>query len=281
MAKRKIDLVVISDVHLGTYGCRAEELYNYLKSIKPEILVLNGDIIDIWQFRKRYFPKSHLKVLKQIISMASKGTEVHYLTGNHDEFLRRFSDLKMGNINLADKLLLPLAEGKAWFFHGDIFDASIQSAKWLAKFGGWSYDILIRINSILNWFLRKVGKEPYSFSKKIKNSVKKALSYIQSFEDAAAELAIEQGYKYVICGHIHQPQLRVVNNEKGACVYLNSGDWIENLTALEYHEGLWELYQHESAPIAEEDIEQEEALNDLNLERILKKVLANEEGIRI
>ena len=197
--------------------------------------------------------------------------------------MRRFSDLTMGNINLADKLLLPLTEGTAWFFHGDIFDASIQSAKWLAKFGGWSYDLLIRINSILNWLLRKLGKEPYSFSKKIKNSVKKAVTYIQSFEDAAAERAIQQGYKYVICGHIHQPQLRAINNEKCSCFYLNSGDWIENLTALEYNEGLWDLYQHEKVVTAEEEeeAEQEELLNDLNLERILKKVLANEEGIRI
>lgn len=133
MAKRELPLVVISDTHLGTYGCRAEELYRYLKSIKPETLVLNGDIIDIWQFRKRYFPKAHLKVLKQIISMASKGTKVYYLTGNHDEALRRFSDFTLGNITLADKLILDLPDGKAWIFHGDIFDASIQNAKWLAN----------------------------------------------------------------------------------------------------------------------------------------------------
>ena len=195
MAKRELPLVVISDLHLGTYGCRAQELYRYLKSIKPETLVLNGDIIDIWQFRKRYFPKAHLKVLKQIMSMASKGTKVYYLTGNHDEALRRFSDFTLGNITLADKLILDLPDGKAWLFHGDIFDASIQSAKWLAKLGGWGYDMLIMINSLVNWCLEKMGKERYSLSKKIKNSVKKAVTYIQSFEDTAAELAIEQGYR--------------------------------------------------------------------------------------
>ena len=137
MEKRKVEVVVISDVHLGTFGCRAKELYRYLKSIQPEILVLNGDIIDIWQFRKRYFPKYHLKVIKQIFSLASKGSRIYYLTGNHDEMLRKFTDLSFGNITLADKLVLKLGSKKIWFFHGDIFDASIHNAKWIAKLGGW------------------------------------------------------------------------------------------------------------------------------------------------
>lgn len=275
MAKRELPLVVISDLHLGTYGCRAEEIYRYLKSIKPQTLVLNGDIIDIWQFRKRYFPKSHLKVLKQIMSMASKGTKVHYLTGNHDEALRRFSDFSLGNITLADKMVIDLPEGKAWLFHGDIFDASIQSAKWLAKLGGWGYDLLIMINSLVNWILEKMGRERYSLSKKIKNSVKKALTYIQSFEDTAAELAIEQGYKYVICGHIHQPQKRHCRTDKGECTYLNSGDWIENLTALEWDHGEWSLYQYEGENSDSNEPEDDE-LNDLDLNRIIKKVTFNE-----
>lgn len=275
MAKRKLDVVVISDVHLGTYGSRAKELVRYLKSIQTETLVLNGDIIDIWQFRKSYFPKAHLKVIKQIISMAAKGTKVHYLTGNHDEALRRFSDFTMGNITLADKLVLDLPDGKAWLFHGDIFDASIQSAKWLAKLGGWGYDLLILINSFLNWGLEKMGRERYSLSKKIKNSVKKAVTYIQSFEDTAAELAIAQGYQYVICGHIHQAQMREVKNDKGSCLYLNSGDWIENLTALEYRaDTSWRLYQFEVEPPVEDDSKEEE-LQDLDLQRIIQKVTFN------
>ena len=151
MEKRKVDLVVISDIHLGTYGCRAKELVSYLKSINPDKLVLNGDIIDIWQFRKRYFPKSHLKVLKQILNLVSKGKEVYYLTGNHDETLRKFTDFRMGSFHLVDKLVLDLGREKAWIFHGDIFDASIQNAKWLAKLGGWGYDLLIMINSLMNW----------------------------------------------------------------------------------------------------------------------------------
>jgi UDP-2,3-diacylglucosamine pyrophosphatase LpxH len=271
MERRKVDLVVISDVHLGTFGCRAKELHQYLKSIKPKVLILNGDIIDIWQFRKRYFPKAHLKVLKQIMAMASKGTKVKYLTGNHDEMLRKFTDLKVGNIQLLDKLVLELDGQRAWFFHGDIFDASIQNAKWIAKLGGWGYDLLIAINSGYNYLREKMGKERYSFSKKIKNSVKKAVTYINSFEQVAAELAIDKGYNFVVCGHIHQPQRRTVTTDKGTTIYLNSGDWVENLTALEYHNGDWNLYQHIVEKKSEVEIDEDDFV-DVNLEDLIKKV---------
>lgn len=244
MLKRKVEIVVISDIHLGTYGCHAKEVLQYLNSVKPKKLILNGDIFDIWQFRKRYFPKAHLQVIKKIISLAAKGTMVYYLTGNHDEKLRRFSDTKMGNIYILDKLVLDLDGKKAWFFHGDVFDASIQHAKWLAKLGGWGYDLLILINRFLNHLLVWMGKEKYSLSKKIKNSVKGAVKFISNFEDTASELAIHNDFDYVICGHIHQPVIREVSNDNGKCIYLNSGDWIENLTALEYHNEKWKLYVH-------------------------------------
>ncbi len=244
MKKRTVDLVVISDVHLGTYGCHAKELFNYLNSIKPKTLILNGDIVDIWQFRKRYFPKAHLKVLKKIITFASKGTEVIYITGNHDEMLRKFSDTQIGDFKLVDKVVLELDGKKAWFFHGDVFDASIQNAKWLAKLGGWGYDMLILLNQFINWFLVRMGKEKFSLSKKIKNSVKKAVKYINDFEDVAAELAVKNKYHYVVCGHIHQPQIRKYTDKNGSCIYLNSGDWIENLTSLEYHDQEWKLVHY-------------------------------------
>ncbi|UOB17435.1 UDP-2,3-diacylglucosamine diphosphatase [Abyssalbus ytuae] len=242
MRKRKVELLVLSDIHLGTFGCHAGELLSYLSSVKPDKLVLNGDIIDIWQFRKHYFPKTHLQVIKKIIDLSTKGTEVFYITGNHDEMLRKFSDVTMGNIHILDKLVLKLDGKKAWIFHGDVFDASIQHTKWIAKLGGWGYDFLILINSLINWFLVKMGREKYSLSKKIKNSVKKAIKYINDFEKVAADLAIENGYKYVVCGHIHQPQMVRKVNKNGTCLYLNSGDWIENLTSLEYNDKKWELY---------------------------------------
>jgi len=243
--KRKVELVVISDVHLGTYGCQAKELLSYLNSIKPKTLILNGDIIDIWQFRKSYFPKPHLKVIQKIINMSAEGTKVIYLTGNHDEMLRKFSDVKIGNLTLADKIVMNLDGKKAWFFHGDVFDVSIQNAKWLAKLGGWGYDILIVLNQIINFWLLKFKKEKYSLSKKIKNNIKKAIKYVQDFETVAADLAIDNNYKYVICGHIHHPQIKRIVNKKGTCLYLNSGDWIENLTALEYNEKRWSLAKYE------------------------------------
>jgi UDP-2,3-diacylglucosamine pyrophosphatase LpxH len=259
MAKREVEIVVISDTHLGTYGCHALELLAYLKQIKPKILILNGDIIDIWQFRKRYFPKAHLAVIKQIISMAVKGTEVYYLTGNHDEMLRKFSEFQLGNINLADKLILEVDGHKYWFFHGDIFDPSIQNAKWIAKLGGWGYDLLIVLNRFINKGLLLMGREKYSLSKKIKSSVKNAVSYIRDFEEAACELAVEQGYDFVVCGHIHQPELRKFHNQKGSCVYMNSGDWIESLTSLEYYQNEWRVYHFQRESLdSNHEVEEEE-----------------------
>lgn len=243
--KRKVEIAVISDVHLGTYGCHAKQLLTYLNSIDPKKLILNGDIIDIWQFSKHYFPKSHLRVVKKIIDMATDGTEVFYITGNHDEMLRKFSDMTIGNISIIDKLVLELDGKKAWFFHGDVFDISIQNAKWLAKLGGYGYDILILINRLMNWCLARLGKEKYSLSKKIKNSVKGAIKYISDFESVAIDLAIENNFDYVICGHIHQPKIKVLDTKKGKTTYLNSGDWVENFTALEYHFKRWKIYNYD------------------------------------
>lgn len=235
---------MLSDIHLGTFGCHAQELLNYLNTIEPKKIILNGDIIDIWQFRKNYFPKTHLEIIKLLIEFSMLGTEIVYITGNHDEMLRKLSDFEIGNIKLVDKLILNLDGKKAWFFHGDVFDISIQNTKWIAKLGGWGYDLLILGNRYLNFLLLKMGKEKYSLSKKIKNSVKKAVRFINDFEKTATDLAIEKGYHYVICGHIHQPQISRKVNKNGTCLYLNSGDWIENLTALEYHNKRWELFQY-------------------------------------
>ena len=234
MSRRSVEMVVISDVHLGTFGCHATELVQYLRSIQPETLVLNGDIIDIWQFNKRYFPQSHMQVIKEIFSLLSLGTKVVYITGNHDEIMRRYSDLTIGQLQLTDKWVLELNGKKTWIFHGDVFDrTTMGSAKIIAKLGGYGYDLLILINRFINYLLQLIGREKMSLSKKVKNGVKKAVSWIGNFEQTAAELAIENGYEYVICGHIHQPQHRIIKTEKGSVVYLNSGDWIENLTALE------------------------------------------------
>lgn len=242
--RRKVDLVVISDIHLGTYGCQAKELTEYLKTIRPKRIILNGDIIDIWQFSKRFWPKSHMRVVKQLLGFASKGVEITYIPGNHDEMLRRFSGFKIGGITITNKVVLNLNNKKAWIFHGDVFDVTMQYSKWLAKLGAIGYDMLILINAFVNWMLIKAGKEKISLSKRVKNSVKKAVKFINSFEETAAEIAISNQYDYVVCGHIHHPEVKEIVMEHGKITYLNSGDWIENLTALEYHKGEWSLFRY-------------------------------------
>ena len=206
MQKRKLDVAVISDVHLGTYGCRANELSRYLSTIDPSILILNGDIIDIWQFSKKYWPAEHMQVIKQITSMLSRGVKVYYVTGNHDEMLRRFENFSAGDFHIVNKLVIHHSNGKrSWIFHGDVFDVIMKHSKWLAKLGAVGYDTLIYINAFINFISKKLGKEKISLSKKIKNSVKGAVKHINNFEETAANIAIEKKYDYVLCGHIHQP----------------------------------------------------------------------------
>jgi len=288
MEKRKIDLLVLSDLHLGTYGCHGKELLQYLDQIEPGTVILNGDIIDIWQFKKRYWPASHMQVLRRLLKFAEQGIPVYYLTGNHDEMLRKFSDYRLGNLYLRDKLVLELDGKKAWFFHGDVFDVSMQYSKWLARLGGQGYDLLIILNRGVNLLLEKVGREKISLSKRIKDGVKTAVRFISDFEQIAADLAIERGYDYVVCGHIHQPVIKTMfakepggNAHAGKSVtYLNSGDWIENLSALEYHLGQWSLYRY--APKAEikssieAEIEERAPLSPPSRERLLPHPLLEE-----
>jgi len=269
MSKRPVDLVVISDVHLGTYGCHAKELLKYLKSIKPSKIILNGDIIDIWQFSKNYWPDSHMKVLRRIMKFITDGVPVYYLTGNHDEMLRKFADLQIGSFQLLNKMVLPLGEEKAWVFHGDVFDITMQHSKWLAKLGAVGYDSLILMNSFVNYILTLLNKEKMSFSKKVKGSIKNAVKFMSDFEQTAAELAAEKNYQYVICGHIHHPVIQEMKTKKGTVIYLNSGDWIENLTALEYHQGKWDIFRYnpkdfhliEEEPNSEENEDLESKVN--------------------
>lgn len=255
MKKREVDIVVISDVHLGTYGCQAKELLKYLKSIKPKKLILNGDIIDIWQFSKRYWPDSHMKILRKIMKFVLEGVEVHYLTGNHDELLRKFADMDIGTFHLQNKLVLELDGKKAWFFHGDVFDVTMQHSKWLAKMGAVGYDSLILLNNLVNWCLTFLGKQKMSFSQKIKAKFKDAVKFINQFEQTAADLAIEKGYHYVVCGHIHQPEITTIKNDDGEVIYLNSGDWVESLTALEYHNKEWSIVKYNAADYKEEELD--------------------------
>ena len=273
--RRNVKLVVISDTHLGTIGSRAKELHQYLKSIQPETIVLNGDIVDLWQFSKRHWNKYHTKVIKQILKFISDGVKVHYIAGNHDEALRRFLNFEIEGFKISNKLSMNLDGKKAWFFHGDVFDASIQHAKWIAKLGGWGYNLLILLNRVVNVCLTRMGKEKYSLSKKIKSSVKSAIKHISNFENAATDFALSQDYQYVVCGHIHQPIIREVTTTKGKCIYLNSGDWVESLTALEYHNEHWKLFYYNNREVAslpdnpQSDLQDDEAAIELTPSLVL------------
>lgn len=274
--KRKIAIVVISDTHLGTIGSRAEELHRYLKSINPEKIILNGDIIDIWQFSKRHWNKYHTKVIKQLLKFISNGTDVHYVVGNHDESFRRFLNLELDGFKITNKLKLDIDGKKAWFFHGDVFDVTMQHSRWITRLGGFSYDALIFLNSSVNRILGVLGRDKLSFSKTIKNKVKAAVAYINKFEDTVGEIAIRNGYDYVVCGHIHQPCIKTIKNKNGAVEYLNSGDWIENLTALEYHDKTWKIFEYDSSSLKNQESEEEaykdakelfsELVSDFNLD---------------
>ena len=277
MAKREVDIVVISDVHLGTYGCHAKELLKYLKSIKPKMLILNGDIIDIWQFSKSYWPEAHMKVVRRILKFVTEGIPVYYLTGNHDEMLRKFTDFNLGTFQLLDKIVLNIDGKKAWIFHGDVFDVTMQHSKWLAKLGAVGYDTLILINSLTNWFLTTIGRPKMSFSQKVKARFKDAVKFINQFEQTAADLAVEKAYSYVIRGQNHHAEIRIMNSteQTGSVLYLNSGDWVESLTALEYHNGDWKVFKYHADDFKQDNDEEDTTdAEDLNAKLDIKSLLA-------
>ncbi|MUP39975.1 UDP-2,3-diacylglucosamine diphosphatase [Labilibaculum euxinus] len=272
-SKREVDVLVLSDIHLGTMGCRAEELLKYLSSIQPKKVILNGDIVDIWQFSKRFWPKSHMRIIKHFTSFLSKGIPVYYVTGNHDELLRKFEGFTLGGLSIVNKIVLNLDGKKAWIFHGDVFDVTMQYAKWLTKLGSIGYDLLILINSAVNFFAKMLGKEKVSLSKKIKNSVKSAVKYINNFEEIAGDIAITKGYDYVVCGHIHHPEMKEISNKEGATMYLNSGDWIESLSALEYHQGKWSIYEYSEDENARDVVPDLESYKLDDYDKIFKEML--------
>jgi UDP-2,3-diacylglucosamine pyrophosphatase LpxH len=242
--KRNLDILVISDLHLGTYGSEADEVLAYLDSIEADKIVINGDFVDIMLFNKRFWPSSHMKVIKYFLDLISQGKEIYYVTGNHDELMRKFLNLKIQNFKIVNQIVLETDEGKVWIFHGDVFDFSIQTGS-LTKLAGFLYDYMIMFNS---WFNKKImkplGQKRLNFSKTIKSNVKTAVQYFANFEMKAAEIAQKNGYKYVVCGHIHTPKIESfdINGEK--IIYMNSGDWLESLSSLEYVDNKWSIYMH-------------------------------------
>ncbi len=244
MTPREIEVAVISDLHLATYACKPKKILKYLKSINPQTLVLNGDIIDAWRFTRNYFPKPHLKVVRQIIKMMEKGVRIFYITGNHDEFLRNFAPTEIGNLKIVNQLILELDGQKTWIFHGDIFDNTIHRKKWLAKFGAALKGFLSLLNNQINQLRRLLGKDEVILYKSIKHRLLRDKLNLKANESKILNAAIQQGYQHVICGHTHVPKDKEIKVDEITFRYLNCGDWVEHFTATEYNQGQWHLYYY-------------------------------------
>ncbi len=225
--------VWISDLHLGTPGCQAKALLDFLRQMECETLYLVGDIIDGWQLRRSwYWPQSHNDVVQKILRKARKGTRVVFVPGNHDEFARRYIAHNFGGVDVVDEAVHVTADGRRlWVTHGDLFDGVIQCAKWLAYVGDWAYERTLRVNSWFNRLRARLGLPYWSLSKYLKGKVKRAVNYVTDFEVAVAREAARRGLQGVVCGHIHHAEIRTIEG----VLYCNDGDWVESLTALVEH----------------------------------------------
>jgi UDP-2,3-diacylglucosamine pyrophosphatase LpxH len=222
--------IFISDIHLGTPGCQAGHLLDFLRHTDSKYLYLVGDIIDGWQLKRGWFwLQSHNDVIQKVLRKARKGTQVTYIAGNHDEAARQFIGLSFGGIDIRDEAEHRTADGRRLLvIHGDLFDAVVQGAKWLAYLGDWAYMVTLKLNRWFNHARATLGLSYWSLSQFLKHRVKNAVSYINHFEDALAEEARRRGFDGVVCGHIHKAEIRDI----GGTLYCNDGDWVESLTAL-------------------------------------------------
>ncbi|MCK6424618.1 MAG: UDP-2,3-diacylglucosamine diphosphatase [Burkholderiaceae bacterium] len=231
--RERLRSVFISDLHLGTPGCQAEALLDFLRCVECEQLYLVGDIIDGWQLRRRWFwPQSHNDVVQKILRKARKGTRVIYVPGNHDEFARRYVQHSFGGVEVVEDCVHVTADGRRlWVMHGDLFDGVVQCARWLAHLGDHLYEFSLELNRHLNSLRARLGLPYWSLSRYLKLKVKRAVSFISDFELAVAREARRRGVDGVVCGHIHHAELRDIDG----LLYANDGDWVESLTALVEH----------------------------------------------
>ena len=232
-ARHRVRTVWISDLHLGTPGCQARALLDFLRSVDCDTLYLVGDIIDGWQLRRQwYWPQAHNDVVQKLLRKARKGTKVVFVPGNHDEFARKYLGHNFGGVDVVDDAIHVTADGRTlWVTHGDYFDGVIQCAKWLAHVGDWAYELTLRFNRHLNTWRARLGLPYWSLSRYLKLKVKRAVSYVSDFEVAVAREARERGVHGVVCGHIHHAEMRTIDG----VLYCNDGDWVESLTALVEH----------------------------------------------
>ena len=227
---RKVRTLFLSDVHLGTKGCQAELLLDFLKHVEAETIYLVGDIIDGWRLKAAwYWPQAHNDVVQKLLRKVRKGTRMIYIPGNHDEFLRDYVGHTFGGVEVLEEDIFETADGKRMLIlHGDKFDVVVRNVKWLAHLGDWAYDIAIGLNLTIGWFRRRLGLPYWSFSGWSKQKVKRAVNFIGAFESAVVNDAKKSDVHGVICGHIHAPMMR----QMGECLYVNTGDWVDSCTAL-------------------------------------------------
>ena len=230
----KVRTVWISDLHLGTPGCRANAVLDFLRHVECEQLFLVGDIIDGWQLKRSwYWPQTHNDVVQKVLRKARKGTRVIFVPGNHDEFARRYVEHIFGGIEVAEDWIHRTADGRRlWITHGDLFDGVVQCAKWLAYLGDSLYGVALRLNRSLNSLRGRMGLPYWSLSRYLKFKVKRAVSYVSDFENAVAREPRRRGVDGVVCGHIHHAEMRMIHG----VLYCNDGDWVESLTALVEHD---------------------------------------------
>lgn len=233
--RRRYRAIWISDVHLGTRGCKAEFLLDFLNAVEAPTLYLVGDIFDGWRMKRSwYWPASHSAVVQAILKKARKGTRVIYVPGNHDEVLRAYTGVHFCDIEVVQDTVHTTADGRRFLvLHGDRFDGVVTYAKWLALLGDWAYNVVIRLNNGYNLVRRKLGFGYWSLSAYLKFKVKNAVQFIDNFERAVADEARRHGVDGVICGHIHHAEHRDIDG----VTYINDGDWVESCTALVEHAG--------------------------------------------
>lgn len=235
--------IAISDVHLGSRGCKAKLLLNFLKSNNCETLYLIGDIIDAWKIQqnKWYWHQSHTDVVREILKKAKRGTQVVWIAGNHDEFLRPLIpyNITFGSIVIANQWVHSGIDGNRYLLvHGDLFDGITRLAPWISFLGDKAYDVLLTVNTKYNWWRHKLGFGYWSLSKYLKHKVKRAIDFMFQFELNLANYCTRKNFDGIICGHIHRAEIKELNG----IVYMNTGDWVESCTAiLEHYNGTWEL----------------------------------------
>jgi UDP-2,3-diacylglucosamine pyrophosphatase LpxH len=281
--KTNYKTIIVSDVHLGTKGSKSKEIARFLKQFHCDNLILNGDIIDGWQLKKSgSWKRKHTRFFNRVLKMMeSQSTNVYYLRGNHDDFLDQILPLQIGRLQILADMTYE-SNGKTYFItHGDIFDSITTNLRWIAYLGDVGYTFLLWLNRVVNYYRYKKGLPYFSLSQFVKGKVKQAVSYVDDYETELAKMAKAKGCDGIICGHIHKAENRMIDGVH----YLNSGDWVETMSALaEDHEGNWELIYFNQIDFKKMDTPQEisipsrmEDLTEIDLGRVAFTGIQDEE----